>query len=181
MKKKRISKHLWLTLAIMALLVPVASNIEGIKLTSTIRAQDGEQENQNPESKKIESVVLKTVGNTRLGIQYRKKFTLTDVDSEYTLAYSCVGWRCGCNKAEKEVEASIAEEFLKVVETLEDQGASAKCCDHAWTEINLNYSDGSNRKITVNDAPEFVGAKLFNIACGGKVSLQKRSNGSNTN
>ena len=175
MKKKKTSNW-WVPLAITALLVTVVSNKDvGPMQTATSQAEDGEQENQNREGKKIRSVLLKTIGSTRGGIQYRKEFTLTNTNSKYTLAYSCVGWKCGCKKAEKDLEPGIAEEFLKNVETLKDQGESANCCDHAWTEINLSYSDRSSRKITVADLYAAVGAKLFNIACGTVESELKAS------
>lgn len=161
MPKKNTEKHPWLTLAITALLLTVA-NDSRVKLTSTIQAQDGGQENQITESRKIKSVVLKTFGNTRMGILYRKEFTLTNTDSEYTLAYSCRGV-CDCTKAEREVEQSFAEEFLRDVETLADLGEKGRCCDRPWTEIKLNYVDGSSKTLASVGDIGAAGYKVFNF------------------
>lgn len=174
MRKKRIGKHLCMTLAIRALLITVVSST-GLMQRATIRAYDGGQESQLSESKKIKSVLLKNVGNTRGGIQYRKEFTLTNRDSKYTLAYSCVGRRCDCRKAEREVEPGIAEEFLRDVGTLKDLGESARCCDHPWTEIKLIYLDGSSKTLTVAGYGGAAGVKIFNKACASVESELKAS------
>ncbi len=172
MKRKKIGN--WaVTIAVIALLLTVGSST-GLMQIATFQARDREQENQKKESKKIKSVLLKTVADTRLGIQYRKEFNLTNTDSKYTLAYSCVGRRCDCRKAEREVEQGIAEEFLRNVETLKDEGERARP-HRTWTEINLLYSDLSSRKITIADFNAAVGAKLFNIACGSVASELKAS------
>lgn len=150
----RINNYRWLILAATALLMTVAN----------IQSQDGRKDNQVADSKKIKSVFLKTVADTI--IRSRMEFTLTNTDSEYTLAYSCRGL-CdfGCTKAEKVVDRSIAEEFIENVAALEDHGERATCCHVKWTEINLNYSDGSGRKIIRADRSGTLGAKFFNIAC----------------
>lgn len=57
MRKKKTAKHSWLTLAITALLMAVANNIIGVKLTSAIQAQNERQENGIADSRKISSVI----------------------------------------------------------------------------------------------------------------------------
>ena len=111
--------------------------------------QSKAQENQSTDLTKIRSATLHVIGESFIGVQYSKQITVTSEDSQYLLSYSC--FRCKCPKVErKKLEAHIAEEFLKLIESLEDGGRMASCCDHPYTEVEVAYRDGSVKKMTLS-------------------------------
>ena len=134
-------------------------------------------ESKRSESPKIESMVVNILGESRVGVQYSKRLILNYSDSKYTLTYSCqaMSVRCKCRKVEgKQVEANVAEEFLRIIESLEDGGKLAACCDHPYTEIEIVCSDKSKKKITVGFDLSNGGAwrgkdiqMVFNLECEG--------------
>jgi hypothetical protein len=137
-------------------------------------------ESNGSESPKIESVVVKVVGESIRGVQYYKRLVLNYSDSKYILTYSCeaMSVRCKCRKVEgKQVEANVAEEFQRVIGSLEDGGKLARCCDHPYTEIEIVFSDKSKKKITVGFDLSNGGAwrgkdipaaeTVFNLECEG--------------
>src|SRR5438105_11863826 len=141
-------------------------------------AQAQGQESKSNESPKIESVVVNILGESRVGVQYSKRLVLNYSDSNYTLTYSCqaMSVRCKCRKVEgKQVEANVADEFLRIIESLEDGGKLAACCDHPYTEIEIVCSDKSKKKITVGFDLSNGGAwkdipaaeMVFNLECEG--------------
>lgn len=138
------------------------------------------RESNSSESDKIKSLILNIVGESRLGVQYYKRLVLNYSDSKYILTYSCqaMSVRCKCRKVEgKQVDANVAEEFLRVIGSLEDGGKLAGCCDHPYTEIEIVFSDKSKKKITVGfdlsnggtwrgkNIP--VAETVFNLECEG--------------
>src|SRR6267143_5871770 len=117
--------------------------------TQAKETQTKVQQDQPREQKEIKSVVVHVVGESFLGIQYSKRITVTKADSNYVLDYSC--FRCKCPKVEgKKLELRIAEQFLKLIESLEDGGRMASCCDHPYTDVEIAYRDGSVKKMTLS-------------------------------
>jgi len=143
-------------------------------------AQVQGQESKSNESPKIESMVVNILGESRVGVQYSKRLVLNYSDSKYTLTYSCQGMsvRCKCrNVEEKQIELDVAEQFVKIIGSLEDGGKLATCCDHPYTEIDIILSDKSKKKITVGFDLSNGGAwrgkdipaaeMVFNLECEG--------------
>ena len=155
-------KCAWLVVAISALLVGALSQVSETSITSAVRAQVA-IENQKPGSKKVKSVILTKVGNTKFGIIYRKEFTLSAADASYRLNYVCKGWRCDCKQGEREIKPSFAEEFFIDLETLKDLGVEARCCDRPWTEIEVNYVDGSSKMLSNVAGIGAAGVKIFKL------------------
>jgi len=160
MTKKRKGRYVWLAFAITALLMTVANNINGLKLIPAIQAQDGERKNTDIEAAKIKSVILTRVVISRGGTLYRKELTLINTDSKFNLIYSCVGRRCDCRKAEQEVEQGIAKEFLRDVGTLKIE---ERRLDHMWTEMKINYLDGSSKTLARIAGLGAAGEKIFSF------------------
>lgn len=103
-----------------------------------------------------------------MGVQYKKEVTLIHEDLGYALKYSCEAREgfenfCECKEVEKVVEESTVDQFLKLLDSLRDEGEEAKCCDHPWSEIEVTYSNGSGKKIAVSFPVEVE--KIFNIDC----------------
>ena len=77
----------------------------------------------------------------------------------------------------KKLELRIAEQFLKLIESLEDGGRMASCCDHPYTEVEIAYRDGSVKKMTlsfdlgkggISKEKEIPGVeKVLNLECNG--------------
>jgi len=132
----------------------------------------GEQAGQDrpeSESSRLRSASLRVIGMTYLGNKGSKEVSLIHTEDRYVVRYSChtkgPGFKCGCRNEEKEVGKQAVDQFLKVVENLKDQGENAECCDHPWTEIKLDYLDGSSKKIKVALEPVEV-EKIFHLDCG---------------
>ncbi|MCS7312861.1 MAG: hypothetical protein NZ742_08115 [Acidobacteria bacterium] len=98
-------------------------------------------------------------GESIMGVQYRKDATLEKAtDGDYWVRYTCVpqaGFedRCPCREVVRRVAASVVEEFVRQVLALQDEGESAKCCDHPWTEIELVFGDDWTERRTVAFEP----------------------------
>ena len=106
------------------------------------------QQDQTREQKDIKSVVVHVVGQSFVGVRYSKRITVTKVDSDYVLDYYC--FKCPCPKiAGKKLELRVAEEFLSLIESLQDGGQMASCCDHPYTQVEIAYRDGSVKKVTL--------------------------------
>ena len=106
------------------------------------------RQDQTREQKDFKSVVVHVVGESFVGVQYSKRITVTNVDSNFVLDYYC--FKCPCPKiVGKKLELRVAEEFLKLIESLEDGGQMASCCDHPYTQVEIAYRDGSVKKMTL--------------------------------
>jgi len=115
----------------------------------------------------LESAYIKVVGQSFIGLQYTKEITLYRTDSGFHLIYRCKAKKgfeglCKHRQVEKQVETDRVKEFLEKVQSLEDEGERAKCCDHSWTEIELTYVNGTVRKLTVAFEPLKV-EEIFGI------------------
>jgi len=71
-----------------------------------------------------------------------------------------------CSKDDKKIENREIEKLVEFIFTLRDDGKKATCCDHPWTEINLNYSSPpSHKKIMVGyDLLDLT--EIFIPSCG---------------
>lgn len=98
-------------------------------------------------------------GESIIGLHYRKDVTIVrTTDGDYWVHYVCeprAGFedRCPCREVVRRVGASVVEEFVRQVQALRDEGESAKCCDHPWTEFELVFADGHTERRTVAFEP----------------------------
>ncbi len=92
-----------------------------------------------PESISIKVVMMSNFGNRG------------DVKVDLNLAPSGYMFHSTrCSKGDKKIENREVEKLVELISTLRDDGEKATCCDHPWTEINLNYSSPpSHKKIMV--------------------------------
>ncbi len=116
----------------------------------------------------VQSVSIEVIGESIIGENYHKTAIVGNESGEYFLAYKCTSKEpnknCNCNDVGKKVSDDEFNELIKVIATLKDGGETAKCCDHPWTEIEINYVNGAAKKLTVAMEPVEV-EKIFKLDC----------------
>lgn len=70
-----------------------------------------------------------------MGELYFKNLSLEPTNNYYSLSYYCKGELCKCKSYKVYLNSSFVNKFVNFISNLTDEGESAKCCDHAWTEI----------------------------------------------
>ena len=102
---------------------------------------------------KLTSLSIKVVGMSLFGRWYEKRAALKRTASGYALECTCWSLRekqCGCSHhVKREINESEVTKLLKVLAPLRDEGKKATCCDHPWTEIELEYLSQPRQKKTV--------------------------------
>jgi hypothetical protein len=99
---------------------------------------------------KIRSLAIDVVGESYLGGTSGRSASLIHGEGKYYLEYSCYSRSistCKCKSFSGPVVAPVAESIIRDVERLKDQGASAQCCDHPYTTIQVDYGRGQRKKM----------------------------------
>ena len=114
-------------------------------------------------------ISITVVGQSFVGLQYVRKAELILTDSEYRVTYTCrvsegFEYHCPCRRVEKRMESKELKRLFNALMGLVDEGKKATCCDHPWTEVEILYSDGSGKKLTVAFEPIEV-EELLVIEC----------------
>ncbi|MGB9695009.1 MAG: hypothetical protein ACP5SB_03305 [Caldisericaceae bacterium] len=116
----------------------------------------------------ITSVNARVIGESIVGENYNKSLDILLHDNKYYLTYKCSskepGKYCKCLDSTKLITRNELGMLMKEINALKDEGESAKCCDHPWTEIEVHYSNGAVRKLTVAMEPINF-ETLLNITC----------------
>ncbi len=114
-------------------------------------AYDGKREDAQ-----LKSVTIRVIGMTFSGLRYQKRAEISYGETGYsvTYRYSRSPFRIDLSKVQpacsREVDGNLnLGKIMRLLGELRDHGENAKCCDHPWTEVQLDYFSRPAKKITL--------------------------------
>jgi len=125
------------------------------------------ENNKECNTQEILSSHIIIYGESFAGPLYTKEVNITLNEDQYFMTYLCKNfsylYTCDCKNVEKNINETTIKTYSNFINTIIDEGESAKCCDHPWTELEIIYKDGSKKFFILSHEIDLE--NIFNINC----------------